>query len=280
MMNYVHVDEKWFYATQVKRSYYLAPGEEPPHRTCKSKRFITKVMFLSAVARPRWIEDTNSWFDGMIGTWHFTAQVPAARSSRNRPAGAMQTVPVSVTRPVYKAMLLENDSWPIEVKFQPPNPPDFNVLDLGFFRGIQSLQEKYTSRCIDDIIAATERAWADVDMQTLTNNFLTIQTCMREAICAQGNNNYKIPHSGKAKLLTRGLLPQVLPVDRDIVEAGLQQLDETDVSAKFEELAAEVSEALEMCDFSSQLEKLIVSDELQEESCVELAQLLDLSKLL
>ncbi|ETW01006.1 hypothetical protein H310_06642 [Aphanomyces invadans] len=43
MMQSVHIDEKWFYATRVKRSYYLAPGVEPPHRTCKSKRFITKL---------------------------------------------------------------------------------------------------------------------------------------------------------------------------------------------------------------------------------------------
>ncbi|RHY22650.1 hypothetical protein DYB32_009442 [Aphanomyces invadans] len=54
MMNVVHVDEKWFFATRVSKSYYLAPDEELPHRTCKSKKFITKVMFLSAFARHRW----------------------------------------------------------------------------------------------------------------------------------------------------------------------------------------------------------------------------------
>ncbi|KAF0775509.1 hypothetical protein AaE_000791 [Aphanomyces astaci] len=95
MMDYVHVDEKWFFATRVNKTYYLAPNEEPPHRTCKSKRFITKVMFLSA-------------FDGKIGTWHFTEQVPAIRASRNRPAGTLETKPVSVTRDVYRAMLIDH----------------------------------------------------------------------------------------------------------------------------------------------------------------------------
>ncbi|ETV66594.1 hypothetical protein H257_17024 [Aphanomyces astaci] len=52
-MEYVHVDEKWFFGTCVKKTYYLAPGEEPPHSTCKSKHFINKVMFLSVMARPR-----------------------------------------------------------------------------------------------------------------------------------------------------------------------------------------------------------------------------------
>ncbi|KAF0705423.1 hypothetical protein AaE_014520, partial [Aphanomyces astaci] len=67
--------------------------------------------------------------------------------------------------------------------------------------------------------------------------------------------------------------------DRDVVELGFQQLDESDVSAKFEELAVEVSEAMEMCDFSSQLEKLIVNDELEEDPGVELGDLLDLTHL-
>ncbi|RLO02150.1 hypothetical protein DYB28_014686 [Aphanomyces astaci] len=53
MMNTVHVDKKWYFVIKISSKMYLAPGEEPPHRTCKSKRIITKVLFLSAVARPR-----------------------------------------------------------------------------------------------------------------------------------------------------------------------------------------------------------------------------------
>lgn len=41
MHNYVHIDEKWFYMTKASQKYYLLPEEEQPHRTCKSKRFIT-----------------------------------------------------------------------------------------------------------------------------------------------------------------------------------------------------------------------------------------------
>ncbi|ETV88712.1 hypothetical protein H257_00231 [Aphanomyces astaci] len=234
MMQCVHVDEKWFYATRVKRSYYLAPGEEPPHRTCKSKRFITKDN-----ARPH--------------------------------------VPPCDTDIVAAC---QSGGWDMQLKFQPPNSPDLNVLDLGFFRAIQTLQEKNTSRCIDEIVAATEQAWSEVCMQTLNNNFLTLQACMRETICAQGNNNYKIPHCGKAKLLARGLLPQVLAVDNEVVECGFQQLDESDVNAKFDQLAVEVTEAMEMSEFSSQLEKLIVNDELKEDAGVELDELLDLCSLL
>jgi hypothetical protein len=54
MMDVVHIgDEKWFNLCQNMTMYYLLDGEEEPHRTTKSKRFSTKVMFLCAVARQR-----------------------------------------------------------------------------------------------------------------------------------------------------------------------------------------------------------------------------------
>lgn len=53
MFNVIHIDEKWFYMSKPSKRYYLVPGEEEQLRTCKSKKFLTKVMFLAAVARPR-----------------------------------------------------------------------------------------------------------------------------------------------------------------------------------------------------------------------------------
>ncbi|XP_074370430.1 uncharacterized protein LOC141711697 [Apium graveolens] len=53
----VHIDEKWFYMTRQTQKYYLLPGESEPHRKCKSKRFITKVILMSAVARPQYNGD-------------------------------------------------------------------------------------------------------------------------------------------------------------------------------------------------------------------------------
>jgi len=53
MMNEIHLDEKWFSLSKNVRRFYLADGEEEPHRTTKSKRFMAKVMFLAAVAQPR-----------------------------------------------------------------------------------------------------------------------------------------------------------------------------------------------------------------------------------
>ena len=67
MMDVIHIDEKWFYLLKDGQRYYMVPGEELPHLTTQSKNFLPKVMFLSAVARPRWLPDKNQWFDCKIG---------------------------------------------------------------------------------------------------------------------------------------------------------------------------------------------------------------------
>ena len=39
---------------------------------------------------------------------------------------------------------------------QPPNSPDFNILDLGFFNSIQSLQQQKRMTDIDELITAVD----------------------------------------------------------------------------------------------------------------------------
>ena len=51
--NHVFIDEKWFFLTQKSEKYYLLPEEDDPHRTCKSKNYIPRLMFLCVCAQPR-----------------------------------------------------------------------------------------------------------------------------------------------------------------------------------------------------------------------------------
>uniref|UniRef100_A0ACD5XRX0 Uncharacterized protein n=1 Tax=Avena sativa TaxID=4498 RepID=A0ACD5XRX0_AVESA len=64
MEDIVHLDEKWFNMTKNNRTYYLLPEEEDPVRTIQNKNYIGKVMFLVAVARPRYDDEGNLIFDG------------------------------------------------------------------------------------------------------------------------------------------------------------------------------------------------------------------------
>jgi hypothetical protein len=69
--NEVHVDEKWFFLVQYGGRYYLTADEVVPPRTIsvQHKSHITKVMFLCALARPRYNNTTRQWFDGLIGIY-------------------------------------------------------------------------------------------------------------------------------------------------------------------------------------------------------------------
>jgi hypothetical protein len=118
MLDRIHVDEKWFYITRDKQGYYLAIDEEPPTRRCASKAHMTKVMFLCAVARPRWDYTTNSMWDGKVGLWPIGEIRGAQRNSVNRPAGTPEWHNIAVTRRVYRSLLINKvlpaiqEKWP------------------------------------------------------------------------------------------------------------------------------------------------------------------------
>ena len=65
--NIIHIDEKHFYITHETQTYYLALGEVEPHREIQSKRFIPKIMFMCAVAKPIYASNGDVIFDGKIG---------------------------------------------------------------------------------------------------------------------------------------------------------------------------------------------------------------------
>ncbi|CAE6199218.1 unnamed protein product [Arabidopsis arenosa] len=179
MYNIVHIDEKWFYMTKKTETYYLLPIEEEPHRTCQSKNYIGKVMFLAAMARPRFDTKGNETFSGKIGVFPFVTMQPAQRRSRNREGGTLELkLMTSIKREDIKEFLIEKviprirERWPqedfgktifiqqdnarthvdpedeefqaaasdhgfdIRLMCQPPNSPDLNILDLGFFNAI------------------------------------------------------------------------------------------------------------------------------------------------
>ena len=53
MLDWIHLDEKWFFLTWEKERSLLLPEEKNPKHCIKHKSLITKVMFLCAIACPR-----------------------------------------------------------------------------------------------------------------------------------------------------------------------------------------------------------------------------------
>lgn len=101
----------------------------------------------------------------------------------------------------------KKDGWNIRVECQPANSPDLNILDLGFFAALQSLQHEFAPNDLEELIAATEKAFEDMTSTKLNANFLTMQQVMEKVIEVYGAKRYKIPHMGKDALRRRGELP-------------------------------------------------------------------------
>jgi hypothetical protein len=111
-----------------------------------------------------------------------------------------------------------SDGWNIRLLFQPPNSPDLNVLDLGFFAAIQSIQYKQQIHGIDNLIKAVKNAFEGTKVSTLDDIFLALQACMSCILECDGGNEYKLPHLGKASLRNRETLPSSLHCDRALFD--------------------------------------------------------------
>ena len=109
----------------------------------------------------------------------------------------------------------------IQLMCQPPNSPDLNILDLGYFRAIQALQHHVCPKTVEDLVTAVEEAYDEYPPNLVNRVFLTLQSCMIEIMKIGGGNNYKIPHLKKDTLEREGLLPVQMDCYPNLVEEAM-----------------------------------------------------------
>ena len=79
-------------------------------------------MCLCASARPRQNHETGEWWDGKIGMWFFVEYVPAQRTSKNHPAGTIETKSINVDTTSFVKMVINyllpaiEEKWPAWVR--------------------------------------------------------------------------------------------------------------------------------------------------------------------
>lgn len=114
------------------------------------------------------------------------------------------------------------DGWNIRMLCQPPNSPDMNVLDLGFFASIQALQYRAECKSIRDLLREVNAAFHALPVEKLDDVFLTLQKVLECVMKAGGSNKFKLPHARKKKLRKEGTLPVSFGVDAAVVYAAQQ----------------------------------------------------------
>jgi hypothetical protein len=117
---------------------------------------------------------------------------------------------------------VEQSGWKINLEFQPPNSPDMNLNDLGFFKAIQSMSQEDVPRNIDELIESVKNSYAQYSPESLNKIWLSHQQCMTQTLISRGNNVYKLGHLKKDKLIREGHLPDSLAVSMDLYNNSKQ----------------------------------------------------------
>ncbi|KAL2929724.1 hypothetical protein RDABS01_035134 [Bienertia sinuspersici] len=171
----------------------LAPKEKPPHRLVQSKNFISKFMFMSVIMRPRWNDDGTYNNSGKIA--NCPADLPKIvyiQADNAKPHGGGGGADISEFIQSHG-----EDEWTFNWTPQPVNSPELNILDLGFFRSIQSKYKKSMPSNIDKIIEEVGKAFDSLHPKTLSNVWMSLQYCMTEIMKCNGNIDYLLPHMKK-----------------------------------------------------------------------------------
>jgi len=104
---------------------------------------------------------------------------------------------------------------------QPPNSPDVNINDLGFFNALQSMHHSYCPMNSLELIEMVTMCYNEYPTNKINRIWLTYQSCLNEIIKCNGHNNYKIPHMNKDKLERTNRLPLTL----EVCEEGIALLE-------------------------------------------------------
>jgi hypothetical protein len=105
----------------------------------------------------------------------------------------------------------------IRLMQQLPNSPDINVLDLCFFRSLQSLTDNHAPSTNKELIDNVEEEYNNYEVDKLARSFLTLQACMIEVMKERGGIGYKIPHIHKDRLEAEGKLPSTLSITVELL---------------------------------------------------------------
>ncbi|XP_021770435.1 uncharacterized protein LOC110734578 [Chenopodium quinoa] len=76
----------------------------------------------------------------------------------------------------------------IQFVYQPAQSPDFNVLDLGLFRSMQSLQYQSFPSNLDELVTKVMDSYGTFNPQVNKYIWLTLQKCMIKILKAEGGN--------------------------------------------------------------------------------------------
>ncbi|XP_021752483.1 uncharacterized protein LOC110717989 [Chenopodium quinoa] len=118
-----------------------------------------------------------------------------------------------------------SDGFNIQFIYQPAQSPDLNVLDLGLFNVIQSIQYQSFLKNLMELIEKVKEAYELFNPVLNKHCWISLQCFMEEILKHQGGNNFILPHKGKKRLERIGMLPEQLEVEKNVVQQAVDYLN-------------------------------------------------------
>ena len=112
---------------------------------------------------------------------------------------------------------VEQTNLDIRLLQQPPNSPEFNVLDLCFHCSLQSYTDCRSPTNIQELVQGVEEEFENYEVRKLSKSFLTLESVMIEVMKDKGGNKYKIPHLHKDRRRNEGMEIIGLSLDVQLV---------------------------------------------------------------
>jgi hypothetical protein len=104
----------------------------------------------------------------------------------------------------------------VELFNQPANSPDLNVNDLGFFAALEKAYFRERPKNYTDIIACVQKTFWAYPKEKMNRLWLTKMQVMDLIVQSNGDNDFQLPHMGKAKLERQNKLPTTLEVSAHV----------------------------------------------------------------
>ena len=112
----------------------------------------------------------------------------------------------------YRHLLQEK----ISVYTQPPNSPDLNINDLGFFRAVQAAYDRFSPKNENEVIEFVHKAYDDYDYKKINKVWLSLMMVMNKVLQHHGRNEYSMTYMGKDQLDHNSFLPLTIAITEDI----------------------------------------------------------------
>ena len=116
----------------------------------------------------------------------------------------------------------------IDLVSQPLNSPDLNILGLGLFNGLQSLQYKTSPSTIEELESELNKSYEHYEPRSIDNFFLTLNKVMKCIMREHRAHAYKMPHMKKSYHRNNGTPIEKIVCDESAFNSAMDALEQVE----------------------------------------------------